>query len=147
MVQFTTWDICEWNTKAKSEIDDSFQIRSPWKIKNPMSSGPQAIKHCSVTSICSCWTQLSTKFQTDYFFLLILSNTLSYLPRKLNDIILVSQWKLKSKNYIWHLACPFLIQLKEGADEWIDECCLRSFLTVFQSYQDNGWMIMTGCVQ
>ena len=26
-------------------------------------------------------------------------------------------------------------------------CDFTSFLTVFQSYQDNGWMIIKGCVQ
>ena len=26
-------------------------------------------------------------------------------------------------------------------------CNFMSFLTVFQSYQDDGWMIMKGCVQ
>ena len=54
--------------------------------------------------------------------MLILSSILNYLPRKLNDIILEPQWKLKSKNYIWHLACPFLVQFKEESwrmDQWL----------------------------
>ena len=35
-------------------------------------------------------------------------------------------------------------------DGWMDgwiACDLTSFSTVFQSYQDDGWMIMKGCVQ
>ena len=31
-------------------------------------------------------------------------------------------------------------------DGWMI-CNFRSFSTVFQLYQDNGWMIMKGCVQ
>ena len=27
------------------------------------------------------------------------------------------------------------------------ECDFTSFSTVFQSYQDDGWMLMKGCVQ
>ena len=33
-----------------------------------------------------------------------------------------------------------------GKDGWMT-CDFRSFLTVFQSYQDDVWMIMRGCVQ
>ena len=29
---------------------------------------------------------------------------------------------------------------------WVT-CNFTSFSTVFQSYQDNGWMIMKGCMQ
>ena len=34
-------------------------------------------------------------------------------------------------------------------DGWMDgwmTCNFTSFLTVFQSYQDDAWMIMKGCV-
>ena len=31
-------------------------------------------------------------------------------------------------------------------DGWMT-CDFTSFLTVFQSYQDDDWMIMKGCVQ
>ena len=31
-------------------------------------------------------------------------------------------------------------------DGWMT-CEFTSFLTVFQSYQDDGWVIMNGCVQ
>ena len=31
-------------------------------------------------------------------------------------------------------------------DGWMT-CAFTSFSTVFQSYQDDGWMIMKGCVQ
>ena len=31
-------------------------------------------------------------------------------------------------------------------DGWIT-CYFTSFSTVFQSYQDDGWVIMEGCVQ
>ena len=47
----------------------------------------------------------------------------------------------------------FPLQKKEGVvvrrgrmDGW-RICDFTSFLTVFQSYQDDVWMIMKGCVQ
>ena len=33
----------------------------------------------------------------------------------------------------------------DGMDGWMT-CDFTSFLTVFQSYQDDVWMIMKGCV-
>ena len=51
----------------------------------------------------------------------------------------------------------FPFQKKEGVvvrrgrmDGWMDGwmiCDFTSFLTLFQSYQDDVWMIMKGCVQ
>ena len=31
--------------------------------------------------------------------------------------------------------------------KWMDDCYFLSFSTVFESYQDDGRMIMKGCVQ
>ena len=39
-----------------------------------------------------------------------------------------------------------VIVVKGWMDGWMT-CDFTSFLTVFQSYQDDGWMIMKGCVQ
>ena len=42
------------------------------------------------------------------------------------------------------------IQIRKGSTEHIDgwmACDFTSFSTVFQSYQDDVWMIMIGCVQ
>ena len=40
----------------------------------------------------------------------------------------------------------FLRECIEKMDGWMD-CDFRSFSTVFQSYQDDRWMIMKGYVQ
>ena len=37
--------------------------------------------------------------------------------------------------------------VQSGTDGWIDALRFKSFSTVFQSYQDDGWVIMKGCVQ
>ena len=46
---------------------------------------------------------------------------------------------------------PSLYRASEGwMDEWMGgwmTCDITSFSTVFQSYQDNGHVIMNGCVQ
>ena len=47
-------------------------------------------------------------------------------------------------NLIKH--CQMSSVLNELMDGWMT-CDFTSFLTVFQSYQDDVWMIMIGCVQ
>ena len=42
------------------------------------------------------------------------------------------------------------IEKEQAVTVWMDgwmTCDFMSFLTVFQSYQDDVWMIMKGCVQ
>ena len=41
--------------------------------------------------------------------------------------------------------CRIIRELRK-IDGWMT-CNFTSFLTVFQSYQDDVWMIMKGCVQ
>ena len=41
---------------------------------------------------------------------------------------------------------PIYIYIYIYIDGWMT-CDFTSFLTVFQSYQDDDWMIMKGCVQ
>ena len=38
------------------------------------------------------------------------------------------------------------LEPRTAMDGWMT-CDFTSFLTVFQSYQDDVWMIMKGCVQ
>ena len=38
------------------------------------------------------------------------------------------------------------LEWSDAIDEWMT-CDLTSFSTVFQSYWDDGWMIMKGCEQ
>ena len=51
-------------------------------------------------------------------------------------------------------SCSFIVHCKCICDSpllgWMDgwmTCDFMSFLTVFQSYQDDVWMIMKDCVQ
>ena len=45
-------------------------------------------------------------------------------------------------------ACEPRVQIDRWMDGWMDEICdFTCFSTVFQSYQDEGRMIMKGCVQ
>ena len=39
-----------------------------------------------------------------------------------------------------------MLELYSRIDRWMT-CDYTSFSTVFQSYQDNGWVIMKDCVQ
>ena len=39
------------------------------------------------------------------------------------------------------------LQIRGGTDDGWMTCDFTSFLAVFQSYQDDGRMIMKGCVQ
>ena len=41
---------------------------------------------------------------------------------------------------------PLIQREQSSVDGWMT-CDFTSFLTVFQSYQDDVWMIMKGCVQ
>ena len=40
----------------------------------------------------------------------------------------------------------FILTIPEAMNGWMT-CDFKSFLTVFQSYQDDVWMMMKGCVQ
>ena len=42
--------------------------------------------------------------------------------------------------------CGYFVPIFGQMDGWMT-CDFTSILTVFQSYQDNVWMIMKGCAQ
>ena len=66
-------------------------------------------------------------------------------------------YTFKGSNSVSHLFPPFAMAINYERKEsvvciwrWLNgwmTCDFKPFLTVFQSYQDDGWVIMKDCVQ
>ena len=72
----------------------------------------------------------------------------------LSDAVVIGALRVKPKKAVIRrhtetglsLSCSKVCHASLTMDGWMT-CDFKSFSTVFQSYQDNGWMMTKSCVQ
>ena len=61
-------------------------------------------------------------------------------------VVLWLLWHLMKQDRYVVVECYDRFEENCSHDGWIT-CDFTSFSTIFQSYQDDGWVVMKGCVQ